>query len=355
VSESTDEPQHTLQLPRVAASEADLIELARALVSPGAKDVWPVLARQRKLPSHIGPSSARLVEEALRHVWPALWRRHGSAQGTSLSGQRGRGWERNQPLPLEYSPATIKFLRWLVASPFAAPASMIEPLHVEPLTVGDQVVVYLALDLTAGTPAQARIAMQPFLRGAPLAHLGFPHLAAPPRPTFESLVTGAGAIVVEALGPDLARRWHEIELAKRALSQPDDVVKLGAAQEQVLAGFMATCDRAGRRDLAAFVLDVAARMVARGTPPVSALDPTTSLTARSAARQAAGALLRGVVRWSEWDEEHRTVRFIDDGYAAAQVLLARFEQVGQAGMATIRQWLVELASLAPTPATIENP
>jgi hypothetical protein len=54
------------------------------------------------------------------------------------------------------------------------------------------------------------------------------------------------------------------------------------------------------------------------------------------------------------------VRFIDDDYAAAQVLLARFEAIGAAGAARAAAWLAELASLAPTTppgpaATVEPP
>jgi hypothetical protein len=85
-----------------------------------------------------------------------------------------------------------------------------------------------------------------------------------------------------------------------------------------------------------------------------ALDPATPLSVRAAARPSAGALLRAVVRWTAWDQQHRGVRFIDDGYAASQLLLTRFEALGGAAGRAVA-WLDELASLAPGSATMGAP
>jgi hypothetical protein len=230
------------------------------------------------------------------------------------------------------------------------------------MTIGDQVMVYLALDAAAGTPAQAAIAAQPFVRAAPLAWLGFAdQLGGAEVPALDCLCADAGALVVEALAGELARRWRAVELSKRAIAAPDVLIALGAAQDAVLGGFMAACDRHGRRDLAGFVIDAAAPLLARGIAPVPArLHATATLANRAAARLAAGALLRGVSRWAAWDQAHRGVRFLDDDYPATQLLLARFEAIQAAGAARAAAWLAELAALTPTTvapsaATVDGP
>jgi hypothetical protein len=343
-------------VPAVAASEHDLILLARALIGAPGAEVDALLYRPRALPPAISTTCAALLGDTLAQVWPALWRRGGTQPGASLDGaslRRGRIWERHAPIGLQFSPATLCLLRWLVATPLLAPRSTLSPLAATPLTVGDQVMVYLALEAAAGTQAQAAIAAQPLVRAAPLAWLGFADLfgdGAPP--ALGGLCDGAGAIVVEALTGVLARRWRAIELAKRAIGAPDVLIALGAAQDSVLGGFLAACDRHRRRDLAGFVIDAAAPLLSRGIAPMPVrLDPTTTLASRSAARVAAGALLRGVMTWARWDQAHRGVRFIDDDYAAAQLLLARFEPIQAAGAARAAAWLADLAGLAPPEAT----
>jgi FtsH ternary system domain X6 len=349
--------------PQVAASEADLVTMARALIAPHTYDMWSLVASSRPMPPKIGPTAARLVADALAQMWPALWKRDGARPGASIDNGRvvrGRGWERHAVTPLVYSSTTIALLRWMVGNALAS-GGHIEKLPTMPVQIGDQIAIYLALDVTAGTPAQAVIARQPLVQATPLAWLGFPHLmTGTDTPDLEALVTGAGAIVVEALTLDLAARWRTIELGKRTMIDPDALVALGKAQDAILDGFMAACDRAGRRDLAGFVLEAALPLLERGIAPIPTdLDVTKPLSVRAAARNAAGALLRGVQRWREWDERHRGVRFLDDDYEASQLLLSRFERVGRAGVDRAAQWLADLASLAPTPpvpaATIEPP
>lgn len=346
-------------LAEVAASEADMITIARALVGgPAAQeDIWALLAAPRKMPLKIGPTCEALLEDTLRHVWVAIWQRGGVRPDAAVKGgsvARGRLWERHTPVELPFSSASVELLRWLAGAAFAAPASTIAELPARPLTVGDQVLVYLTLDAAKQTPAAKVIAKQPFVRGAALAWLGFPAAFAgvTPTPAFDSLVQGVGAIVVECLRPELGRRWHAGELAKRALTDPEALIALGATQDAVLEGFMNAAAAKGRRDLASFVIDAAAPLLAKNLgPQPSTLDAGSTLAARARARLAAGALARAVVRWADWDQQHRGVRFIDDDYAAAQLLLERFEAIGTAGVGRAQAWLADLAALAPTPGS----
>lgn len=340
---------------RVAASEADLIALARALVAGPPADVRALLRRTRALPPMISTAAARLIGDALAQVWPALWR--GSATGTGRpAAPRARFWQDHAPVGLTFSVATLQLLRWVLAGRAREPerdGGAAEALASEmPLTLGDQVMVYLALDATAGMAVQAQLAAQPLVRSAALAWLGFAdRLGGPTGCEFDPLCRGAGAIVVEVLAPALARRWRAAELDKRGIAAPEALIALGAAQDSVLGGFMTACDRSGRRDLAGFVIDAAAPLVDRAIAPLPlALDPSATLASRSAARRAAGALLRGVATWAAWDRAHRGVRFIDDDYPTAQRLLARFEAISPAGAARAEAWLTELAALPTVPA-----
>jgi FtsH ternary system-associated peptide len=347
-------------VPRLALSEAELVGLARALIAGHPAEVRMRLFRQAPLPPAISTACAQVLGDTLALAWPALWRRGGTRPAASVDAggvlRRGRLWERHAPIGLTFSAATLQLLRWLLTGPTgptgrvgpgAAPAPWLGAL-----TVGDQVMMYLALDATAGMPAQAVIASHAEVRAAPLAWLGFAELlgGGPPR-DYDSVCQGAGALVVEALAGELAVRWRRVELGKRAMTSPGALIGLGAVQDAVLEAFMAACDRHGRRDLAGFVIDAAAPLLARGIAPVPAeLDATATLANRARARVAAGALLRGVVRWAAWDEAHRGVRFLDDEYAATQLVLARFEAIQATGAARAAAWLADLASLAPTTA-----
>lgn len=345
-------------VPAVAASEHELLMLARGLIEGHVAEVGAIFYRTRPLPPAISTTCAALMRETLAHVWPALWRRGGIA-GTAPGG---RIWERHPPVGLTFSVATLQLLRWLVATPFAAPGPTYPPLEAASLTAGDQVMVYFALDAATGTSAQAVIAAQPLVRAAPLAWLGFAELfGGRSPPELGGLCHGAAAVVVEALTSDLARRWRAVELTKRAITSPNALVTLGAAQDAALGGFLAACDQHRRRDLAVFVIDAAAPLLQRGIAPMPArLDPTSPLASRSAARVAAGSLLRGVMTWAQWDQAHRGVRFIDDDYTVAQRLLARFEAIQATGAARAAAWLADLAALVPTTvppsaATVDRP
>lgn len=357
--------------PLLAASEAELVALVRALVRGQRAEVRARIGNERRaLPPKISTACAHMLRDALEKVWPALWRRGGIAPLATLSRgevRKGRVWERHAPSGLVFSGQTLCFLRWMQSNPLGWTNPPSNPLPAAVLTPGDQVVLYLALDATLGTTAHTTIAQQSFTRASPLAWLGFadslaaaqPHS---PRPTidFAELCGGVGAIVVEALALELARRWRAGEHAKRRITSPDALLALGAAQDATLGGFMAACNAAQRRDLAAFIVDAAAPLLSRGLAPIPAqLDPRTPLSARSAARLAAGALLRAVQAWSDWDRAHRGVRFIDDDYAAAQLLLARYDAIGAAGAARAQQWLADLTALAPPgsepAATVDTP
>jgi hypothetical protein len=352
-----DQIEEVSPLPEVAQSEHDIIMMARALVAgPDSNDdIWALLCASRNTAPKIGSTCARLLEDTLRMSWRALWQRGGTAPKPSHTGQRGRLWERYEPAPLAFTAATLQFLRWLVVTPFSAPASTIKALPAQKLEMGDQLLVYFALDAARATPALRVIASQPFVQAAPLAWLGFStYLGASSEarkaiPAFDSLCRVPGAIVLEALSDEIARRWQASDVAKRSMTDPDELIALGAAQDGVLQKFLDACDKHKRRDLATFVLDAVYPLITRNVMPTPGqLDPSAPLSVRANARTSAGSLLRALMRWSEWDQQHRGIRFIDDEYQSAQLLLNRFERIGSAGVNRVQGWLADLAALAPT-------
>src|SRR5688572_25752375 len=108
----TDDVEEIDETPQVAASEHDMIMMARALIAgpTGHDDIWALLCATRPMPPKIGPTSARLLEDTLRHAWRALWLRGGTKPSASVKDgatiKRGRLWERHEPTPLAFTGAT---------------------------------------------------------------------------------------------------------------------------------------------------------------------------------------------------------------------------------------------------------
>nr|MDQ3368567.1 hypothetical protein [Myxococcota bacterium] len=75
LTDLTEEAELVDELPRVAASEHDLIMMARALVGgpTGHDDLWALLCASRAMPPKIGVTAAELLEDTLRQAWRALW------------------------------------------------------------------------------------------------------------------------------------------------------------------------------------------------------------------------------------------------------------------------------------------
>ncbi len=354
-----------------AAPASDLLLLTRAVVrGAGFAAVEDLLHSRRPVPVRLGTATLRVLQDTLsKGVVLALARRGGWRWAGFLHDGRpvaGRLWGRHPAPALHFSPVSARTLLWLLEQPLASGAP--GPLAATgPLTVADELLLYLCCDLVAGTPCAPALATQAVFRGSALCWLGFPELLGAERPPDAGELGAArfGALLadrawaLEALQADLTRRWILIERGKSAVASPDSMKALGRAQEAVLEAFLDAVDAAGRRDLAGFLLDAGKALV--GAPAarwVEGLSREASLSARAEASRASGAFLRGLGRLARWDAEHRAVRFIDDGYEVAQHLLARWEGFGEAGFLRAQALLGELFSLeqpAPSPDTIVPP
>jgi hypothetical protein len=325
--------------PRVARSEDELIRLARRIVAGGRGGPLP-RGRASTPITAIGPTAMGLLKQTLaRGVTAWLLRRGGwQTRRTLVDGhaRRGRWWERHRELPtLHFGPASFELLVWLHNEDLARPARALE--RRPDTSLADDLLHYLALGLALEQLAHTGVCVQQAaFSSSPLCQLGhFDALArggALPSVDFTALVEGPGAILIEALQPDLAARWVAVERRKGAIVLLDDMIQLGRAQTQVLDGWLAAVDRVEprRRELAGFVAEAARELLARGPDRrcpdhrwwIRSLSLQAPLAARQAAFVAAAAFLRGVGRLGAWLDEAGVVAHFDDDYEAAQLWLS---------------------------------
>src|SRR5205085_4133888 len=104
---------------------------------------------------------------------------------------------------------------------------------------------------------------EPFVRHG-LCRLAYPEdYAAAPDVTanFAPWTGGVGACMLEALQPELAARWVQVEAAKSRITEWQRMRDLGRSQERVLTAFLDAVEAAGRQDLARFLLRAAHRLL----------------------------------------------------------------------------------------------
>ncbi|MCA9669531.1 MAG: hypothetical protein KC503_28245 [Myxococcales bacterium] len=357
---------------RVAASEHRVLSVARALVGQiGADAIEPVLRSSYAMPPKLGSTAMALLEQTLRAgVVLALcrrggWRRveHADAEGEV---RRGRMWQRHGPPALRFSPMSVQLCRWLAGEALVTSGATLS-WRGKP-TLGDQLLLYLACDLTLACDVSRRVAVSPAFRRSPLCWLGFPDvLSAGEAPeareldasSFDPFVAGGdGVVVLEALQDDLVARWTRIERLKGRVRKPSALIALGESQRRVLDLLMDSAERYGRRDICAFVIEASAALMRGPRDPaqwIGNLTRAASLSERQRAREAAGALLAGLERVSSWVEGARGTRFFDDDYALSQLLLRRFEPLGPEGLSRARALRSQLSALDADAADVSAP
>jgi hypothetical protein len=303
----------------------------------------PLLENRCDAPPCLHRNAVDLIQDALTKGCVHLLARQGGwRRERFLRGDRiveGRLWERTPPaeLGLTFSVHTLRFLIWITAN---CPSDTERSWNVpeEALTLGDRLVLYLAHEglrnAAKGLGAAALWTQQPFVNHA-LCWLTFPddYTAAPTgaRPNFAPWTNGGGAFMLEALQPELARRWIEVESSKERLTDPRAMRVLGQAQERVLTAFLDSIEQAGRMDLARFLLRAASVLLgphAHAGMWTAHLNLTGQRVAdRAATYHAAMVFLRTLNRLLTWERRARGIGYFDDGYAASQLWKADWEQV----------------------------
>jgi hypothetical protein len=149
-------------------------------------------------------------------------------------------------------------------------------------------------------------------------------------PNFKPWIDGVGACVIEALQPDLKARWINVESEKERIEQPAVMRARGTSQDRVLTAFLDATEKAGRRDLARFLLQAAFQLLGpnahSGMWTGSLRMDGQRLQDRADTYKAATALLRHLERMAAWAKWARSVWAFDEDYPAAQLWLNDWEQ-----------------------------
>jgi hypothetical protein len=338
----------------VTRAESQLLTVARVAVGiVPPMDVMRLLVTPVTPPSKLGPTAREALADTLsRGTVLALAR-----QGGWVAEGGQRLWQRHGPPKLEFTGNTVRLLSWVLKTPLAETDA--NPLMLEgALTPAEDFLVALLIDRLRGTGCDGLVGRQLAVRTAPLTTLAHAALLAREIPLDEKAPFDVSVLApfVEGLRSLLARAWLAAERSKREVSTPDVLIRVGRGQGEVLDGFLTAIDAAGRRDLASFLIDAAVTWV---TPDRAAEELTRAMTGdaplreRTEARRRSAAMLRALARLREWDQQHRSVRFIDDGYELAQRLVGDWERLGERGFAKAAALVTELDAI-PTLRSVES-
>lgn len=329
---------------RVAASEAELLTLARAIVGGGSARFVPLLRRRRGAIGQIGPTAMGLLQQTLaRGVSQAILRLGGWQSRRTIAPppsdadaiRSGRLWQRHPELPpLHFTAASFELLTWMHREDVASPKKRLEA---QPQSLADELLHYLALEPLDKAGAALD---QPAFASSALCQLGYADRVAftTAAPDYARWVEGPGAVVLEALQDQLSARWQAMETSKGELFELQDMIGLGERQGLALDGLFAAIEasedlddgRPARRDLASFLVEAGVALLASGperrcpTPQwwTQMLDLRASLSQRQAAFRGAATYLRALAHTlGRWVEDAGLVAHFDEDYAAAQLLL----------------------------------
>lgn len=325
------------------SAEANLVALARGLFGGSSgPEVALLLGHPWRAPSRISPEGLSALEDTLAKG-AVLWL-------TRAGAWRDRLWTKATPPALEFPKHTVALLQWLLEQPLAEEVS--SPLRLEVATgLGSELVLLAALASAVGTPAERNLASQAAVQASALCRIAFPvaiALASPAEPPPLTL-DAAQDHALTALQPQLARWWKQTELLKARMLMPQDVIRAGGAQAKLLSQLFEWAAQHDRTESCAFLLEALGPLLTERTTAadfVALFDERLPLRERHAARQSAAAVLIGIEQLEKWDAQARTVRFIDDGYDAAQARVKEWESLfGSRRFAIARRVRDELAAL----------
>jgi hypothetical protein len=332
----------------VTVQESELLRLARAVVGQASyHEVERLLIAPRAAPTQLAPTAMGLLEETL-------------SRGVSLSLMRGGGWraERKQRLwermklpPMHFHAGSFQLLQWLLKTPLTETNVKALPGGKGALGWADEALLALTLSLVTDTPCEKTVASQPRVRASALCWLLQPAALAraeelgDPAPEVGFSASSPLLLFLEAWQPVFARSWAQMELKKGEVVDPGELARVSRAQDAVLGALLKAGESERRRELTGFLVEAAAEVFKRplsGNDFVRNLAPTAPLRERTEARKHAGALMRAVVKLRGWDQEHRAVRFFEEGYAQAQAMVKAWEVLGDAGFREAERVLSEL-------------
>ena len=330
---------HEKLMRQVSRFESNLLKIVHAVLgrAPVAQ-VLKVLVRRWARPRCLSRDCVELVKDALAKGCTHLLATGGWRSETFLRSDQpktGRLWQRTRPadLGLEFSGYSLDFLIWLTEADVSR-GDVWQPYEADSLTVGDRLLLALALDAVAETDIGPHWAGKAPFRGDGFCALLHPELMThryiTAAPSFDAPFTPAGQNVLEALQFRLAEGWLRLEVSKATIKSHEQMQALGRAQRTIIDAYLQAADQAGRRDLACWMLN-ALRQTVSGSPPVShwigGLDVSgLRIAQRTAVYRDAVAFLATATQLSTWQQQATATGYFDEGYAGSQIWKNNWER-----------------------------
>jgi hypothetical protein len=348
--------------PAVSRFEFNLLRLLRFVVGHlPPEQAMNYLTSRLPCPPCLSATCVRLVEDTLAKaivldlVKAGGWRREKSLRNGKPT--EGRVWERH-PLDerlLTFGPHTLSFLIWLTAEKPTDTKEKWDARSSE-LTPADEWFFARTYEVMKAIPPTAAVlAEKNAFRANPLCRLSYPaDFAASdePPPSFESWTSGVRSVILECLQPDLAQKWIRSERAKGQFGDWRQMRQVGTSENIILHDILSACGKAGRPDLARFVLQTARTIL--NQPNLTANywvgglqgSGPPRLADRIETQRLALALPRQMETLQSWDRKARSVGYFDDEYAANQLWKEEWETAqGDALTATARRVIEQLEPL----------
>ena len=330
----------------VSSFEANLLRILHGFFGRVSADrVLGLVETEIDCPRCLSRNAVELVKDTLQKgvtfylAHQGGWRRARFLRNDRIA--QGRLWNRTPPeeLGLSFSEHSLRFLMWITAN--HPNRSRRKPVPAESeLTTGDRLLLFLAYEALRGTePIRGLMEQPPFRRHALLWLMDLPdfvELDWPNQWDFSSWMEGPGAWVVETLQSRLCLAWFNMEHQKSRIINPNAMRRLGELQHRMLTQFFDACETAGRQDLCRFFL-AAMHQYLRDTPTAGRANQPAPfqqlhlkdlrIVDRFEVYQAAATGLRQMDRLERWNRVARSVGFYDEGYAAAQLWKADWEDL----------------------------
>jgi hypothetical protein len=314
----------------------------------------PVITGHWSQPECLSQSAVELIQDHLGKGCTLIlarcggWRRERFMRAEQAAD--GRLWDRT-PAPelgLVFSKHPLRFLLWITAHNPTDEKTPRWTATESELTPADELFFYLTYAALRETDIAPLLRNRPGFIGNRLCRLVFAEDLEPwdtEHPVdFAPWISGLGACVLEALQPELIERWVASELNKGRTSDWNHLRNHGQRQDQVLEAFLAAVEKAGRRDLARFLLVAMAELIQPNVTAQQWVNTPAITGARLADRvetyRSALALVNRVDRFRQWEHTARTVGYFDEGYAASQLVKTDWERYGGDELAARAQRII---------------
>jgi FtsH ternary system domain X6 len=326
----------------VSRFEANLLRIVRFFLKQAPAEHSLRLINDRfDRPKCLSADAVHLVHDSLAKgcvlylVRAGAWKRDRYLRDGGA--KYGRLWERSpvEQLTLSFSKHVLDFLMWVTA---LRPKEERPVWNVEDssLTVADRLLFFLAYEaMRTDADLAAALRTSPAFAENALIWLAHPNDFAGWQvevPSFDAWLSEPGSLILEALQPILEHRWLEIERTKGQLGDWSQLQQQGLVQGRLLQAFTEAADRAGRRDLVRFLMNVMSRLLLSSdmdaTFWIGGLQGTgpTRLAERLETQRNALAVLRTTERFRGWEREARQSGYLDDDYAICQFWLGEWER-----------------------------